>query len=78
MARLVLRLDKLQQLRQQHGDLENDQDLAYAIGVHPTQVSRVLRGASAGNKFVAGLALVFGKEALLELFDVEPDNGAAA
>lgn len=76
MARLVLRLDQLQRYRQEHG-INTDHDLAVAIGVHATQVSRVLRGEQPGQKFIAGLLLLFGKESFLDLFDVEPDGQAA-
>ena len=77
VARLVLQLDQLHRYRQEHG-VGTDDDLAKRIGVHPTQVSRVLHGAAPGAKFIAGLLLLFGKEAFLDLFDVEPDNGGKA
>lgn len=73
VARLVLNLDQLDQYRQEH-HIETDDALAERIGVHPTQVSRVVRGgAQPGQKFIAGLLLIFGKEAFGDLFDVEPD-----
>jgi hypothetical protein len=77
VARLVLQLDQLNRYRREHG-IGTDDDLAKRIGVHATQVSRVLRGAQPGAKFIAGLQLLFGKEAFLDLFAVEPDNGRAA
>lgn len=73
MARLVLNLTALDHYREQAG-IATDQDLATRIGVAPSQVSRVLSGASApGERFIAGLLDVFGKASFADLFDIEPD-----
>jgi hypothetical protein len=40
---------------------KHSQDIAHAIGVHPSQASRVLSGKNPpGNQFIAGVILRFG------------------
>lgn len=77
VAKLVLQFDELAKRRERVPGLETDMDLANAMGVHPSQVSRVLRGGTEpGIRFVAGLLDVFGMKAFPRLFalDVSRSN----
>lgn len=52
---LILRSDIVRALRETKG-LESDKDLAAAMGIDPSSVSRVIRGRSQpGPKFIAAL-----------------------
>ena len=79
MARLVVRHDQLSKFRRLSG-IKTDAEFAERIGVHPSQVSRVLKGdAAPGTRFIAGVLELFGIECFQDLFAVEPDdNGHAA
>ena len=81
MAKIVLRRQQLAKFRRLVPGLDVDQELARRMGMDPGQVSRVLRGASPGPKFIAGILDVFGIEFFQDLFAVVPDddgNGEAA
>lgn len=81
MARISLRRDQLTKFRRIAGHgLDIDATFARRIGMDPGQVSRILRGAPVGTKFIAGCLEVFGIECFGDLFSVEPepDKGAAA
>ena len=81
VAQIVLRTDQLAKLRKLAPDLRTDQELARRMNMDQGQVSRVLRGAAPGARFIAGILDVFGIEFFQDLFAVIPDddgNGAAA
>jgi transcriptional regulator with XRE-family HTH domain len=74
VAKIVVRRDKITDLKTRAGFTTDDQ-LARAVGVHPTQFSRVLSGRSEpGNKFIAGMLEVFGVAAFPEVFAVVSDD----
>lgn len=70
-----LRMDIIQALRETKG-LEADRDLAAAMGVNQSSVSRVLRGVSQpGPRFIAGLCTAL-QTPMNHLFAI--DEGRAA
>lgn len=72
---LILRLENIQALREVRG-LESDSDLAAAMKVNQSTVSRTMRGvAQPGPRFIAGLSFAL-ETPLNHLFAV--DGGAAA
>lgn len=72
---LRLRLDVVQALRELR-DLTSDKDLAAAMGVNQSSVSRVIRGLSQpGPRFIAGLCAAL-EAPMNKLFIV--DEGRAA
>ena len=75
--RLVVDIGSLRYAAEVAG-FQNDQQLADGMGITPSQLSRVLSGAcQPGNRFLAGLATVFGVESLQDLLIVLPDEEAA-
>ena len=60
MATLTLNLVALEQLQKQKG--WSDTELAAALGVSVTQVWRVKNGGQPGNRFIAGLIKLSGKQ----------------
>lgn len=82
MATLRLRKDQLDRLRRVTrtvgGELLTDKELAARIGIHPSNLHRVLAGKAApGTKFIAGLLDVFGIEWFADLFEILPGDEAA-
>ena len=72
---LRLRMDVVQALRELR-DLDSDKDLALAMGVNQSSVSRVLRGLSQpGPRFIAGLCAAL-EAPMNKLFVI--DEGRAA
>lgn len=70
VAKIVIRRDQIATFKRLAG-LTTDDQLARAVGVHPTQFSRVLSGRSEpGNKFIAGMLDVFGVDAFSQIFEV--------
>lgn len=70
MATIRLRSEQLAKFRRLAG-ISTDDALAKAMGVNPATVSRVLRGTAVpGERFIAGLLLVFGVECFGDLFEV--------
>ena len=68
---LVLKLDKLHELRRAHG-IVSDADFARAIGVDATTLYRVTSGRTApSNAFMARLVLAFPTAKLDALFEVK-------
>lgn len=83
MATIDLKRDQLARFRRiaAVGDpaIQVDATFARRIGVHPGQVSRVLKGSAPGARFIAGCMQLFGPENFADLFVVHPDdNGEAA
>jgi hypothetical protein len=74
MAKLVLRQDGLAELRATRPELATDAALAEHIGMNPGQVSRILRGAPIGTRFIANLLNLFGPEHFQTLFAIVPDE----
>ena len=74
MAKLALRQDQLAKFRRLSG-IKTDLEFAKRIGVHRSQVSRVLSGdAAPGPRFIAGVVALFGVECFQDLFTVIPDD----
>lgn len=72
--RIRLRDDVVGKCRRLAG-LELDTDLAKAMDIDPSNVSRVLRGLQApSTKFMAGLLTAFPGFGLDDLFEVVSDN----
>jgi transcriptional regulator with XRE-family HTH domain len=73
VATIRLRKDQLAKFRRLSG-ITTDDALATRMGVNAATVSRVLRGTAApGERFIAGLLLVFGIECFPDLFEVIAD-----
>lgn len=71
MATVQLNLNGLNRKRKQAGILD-DKDLAQRMGINPATVHRVLNGkAEPGNRFIAGMALVFGRDSFPKIFNIE-------
>lgn len=70
MATLTLKRDQLAKFRTLRDDLKTDAELARRMGMDPAQVSRVLRGAVPGERFIAGLLSIFGVDFFSDLFEV--------
>lgn len=71
MATVQLNLNGLNRKRKQAG-IQDDRDLARRMGINPATVHRVLNGkAEPGNRFIAGIALVFGPNSFAQVFNVE-------
>lgn len=76
VARLTLDTNHLTRLRAHH-HYDTDDALARAMELHPSQISRVLRGTTdPGVRFVAGLLHAFGPAHLGHLLHATPDQGA--
>ena len=65
----MLRHDVLAERRREAG-ITTDRELAERVGMTPGQVSRILRGAEPGTKFIAGLLTIFGPETFQDFFEV--------
>ena len=70
VATLTLKADQLRKFRSLRDDLKTDSELARRMQMDPGQVSRVLRGAAPGERFIAGLLSVFGVDFFADLFEV--------
>lgn len=78
LATLALKTEALDKMRRLAG-INTDVELARRIGVDPGNLSRVLSGKAApGPKTIAGLMQTFGTEWFPDLFEVVPDDEAAA
>jgi len=74
VARFFLKHTQLDQLREKHG-LIAIRDFARAIGIHETQVSRILRSnRPVGAKFVASVLHRFGTDLIDTLFDIRSEE----
>lgn len=74
MARLVVRPNLLAKHRRHRPHLATDESLARHMEMHPSQISRVLRGVTEpGTRFIAGLHLAFGDDAH-HLYSAVPDE----
>jgi transcriptional regulator with XRE-family HTH domain len=74
MPRVVLRRKNLLRLCEDRAIDPTTTALGARIGVHHSQVSRVLSGKSEpGNRFIAGILDVFGVGAFQDLFAIVPD-----
>lgn len=84
VAKIALRHDQLAKFRAMvalggNTAIKTDKGFAELIGVHPAQVSRVLkRNAAPGTRFIAGCLTLFGVENFSDLFSVIPDDGEEA
>lgn len=71
-----LRMDTITALREIKG-LEADRDLAAAMGLNPSSVSRVMRGVSQpGPRFIAGLCTAL-QTPMQHLFAIDEGSHAA-
>lgn len=54
--------------------IPSDHQLAIRAGIHPSQYARVAAGKCApGNRFIAGMLIVFGQDRFSDLFTVKAD-----
>jgi transcriptional regulator with XRE-family HTH domain len=79
LATIRLRTEQLERLRRVSrtvgGHLLTDKELAERIGIHPSNLHRVLtEKAAPGTKFIAGLLDVYGIEWFSDLFEILPDD----
>lgn len=75
MSKLALNRDNLLRLCEQARITPTTTGIGARIGVHHSQVSRVLNGnRDPGIRFVAGLIDVFGPNSFADLFQVVPDD----
>lgn len=73
---IQLRMDTITALREIKG-LEADRDLAAAMGLNPSSVSRVMRGVSQpGPRFIAGLCTAL-QTPMQHLFAIDEGDCAA-
>lgn len=77
-SRISVRLDVLATFRDIAG-LQEDAAFAKRIGVHRSQVGRIVKGESRiGARFIAGCLDAFGVKYFADLFYVEPDDKGTA
>lgn len=69
--KVVARPGVIERLRASHG-FKNEAQLAKRMGMHHSQLSRVLRGAGAGTDFIASTLFIFGKDSFEEIFHIAP------
>jgi len=67
-APLRLRIDEFDRLTKIRG-WTTDAERAKAIGVHPSQMSRIRAGATPGQKFIDGCHAIWGAAGYDVLFD---------
>ncbi len=78
MAAITINPDGLRRIGIDRG-IDTDAELAQLVGVHQSNISRVLSGkAKPSNQFIAGIAAAFGYAVFPTVFTVIEDGEQAA